>query len=146
MLVCADCGRQVAMDFTFCPYCGRLLRQAGKRDTAMDRMVEEARRAVDQNPRDAFARYNLALGYKLTGMKELALEELMRVAEQEPEFADAFYEIAALQAEGGRTEKAVPSLRRALQLDPAHEKARRLLARIEGEGSERGQGPGAGGQ
>lgn len=131
---CANCGREVAGDFSFCPHCGQLLKQTTQ-DSAMARMIEDARRAVDKNPKDAFARYNLALGYKMTGLKELALQELLRVAEQEPEFADAFYEIAVIQAEEGRTDRALPSLRRALQLDPEHAKARRLLARIEGEGT-----------
>jgi tetratricopeptide (TPR) repeat protein len=135
MAACANCGREVADDMNFCPYCGQLVKREAQQDTAMARMIEDARRAVDKDPKDAFARYNLALGYKMTGLKELALQELRRVAEQEPEFADAFYEIAALQAEQGRTDIAIPSLRRALQLDPEHMRARRLLARIEGEGA-----------
>ncbi len=135
MPACANCGRELTADFSFCPYCGRLVqRGSGARDSAMDRIIDDARRALDANPDDVLARYNLALGYKMTGLRELALRELMRVAEQEPEYADAFYEIGAINAEEGRREQAIPSLRRALQLEPEHRKARRLLAKLEGGG------------
>jgi tetratricopeptide (TPR) repeat protein len=134
MPACVNCGREIATDFSFCPYCGHLVQQAPEaQDTAMGRIIDEARRALDRNPNDALARYNLALGYRMTGLRELALRELMRVAEQEPEYADAFYEIGAISAEEGRRDQAIPALRRALQLEPEHRKARRLLAKLEGE-------------
>jgi len=122
---CPNCGRQADEGANFCSYCG-----ASLRSLAIDRMIQEARRAVDQNPNDASARFNLALACKLGGLDELALEELGRVADLQPDFGDAHYQMALLHVKAGRLEQAIASLRRALEVEPDHTRAQQLLVRL----------------
>jgi tetratricopeptide (TPR) repeat protein len=122
---CPNCGYQVEQGANFCARCG-----ASLRSQALDRMIQDARRAVDSKPDDAAARHNLALAYKLGGMDGLALQEFARVAELQPDFGDAHYEIALLHLKMGRKQEAVAALRRALEVEPEHTRAQRLLARL----------------
>lgn len=127
MPTCANCGREVQAEANTCAVCG-----ASQRSSAIDSMIEDARRALTMDPDDADARNNLALAYKLGGRDELALQEFARVAEQQPDFSDAHYEIGLLQAKAGRTEEAICALGRALEVDPDHARAQRLLERLRG--------------
>lgn len=124
---CPNCGRKAEEGTNFCAFCG-----ASLRSQALDRMIQDARRAVDASPKDASARFNLALACKLGGLEDLALEEFGRVAELQPDYADVFYEMGALHAKAGRTEEARAALQRALELEPGHAKAARLRQRLEG--------------
>jgi len=128
---CPSCRVVVEESANFCPRCGASLRLQAK-DRAIDRMIQDARRAVDDDPRDASARHNLALAYKLGGLEELALEEFARVTELEPAFGDAYYEMAIIQARSGRRDEAVVTLRRALEVEPDHRRAQQLLERLGG--------------
>jgi Flp pilus assembly protein TadD len=130
MAKCQSCGADLADDANFCPKCG-----ASVRTTAVDDMVEDARRALSQNPNDASARYNLAIAYKLGGLADLALQELARVADQQPDFADVHYEIGVLQAQAGRPKEATAALTRALSLDPGNSRAQRLLQKLKALGT-----------
>jgi tetratricopeptide (TPR) repeat protein len=130
MRKCPNCAAEVAEGANFCATCG-----ASLRPLAIGRMMEDARRALDANPDDLSARYNLALAHKLAGMDDLALQEFERVAERQPDFADVHLELAQLYLKAGRREKAVTALRRVLELEPEHDGARRLLARAEKEQS-----------
>jgi len=125
---CSNCGAEVAEGARFCATCG-----ASLRSDAVSKMIEDARRALDTNPNDLFARYNLALGYKLAGMTELAAKEFQRVAEAQPDFADVHYELGQFHLKAGRKEEGLASLRRVLELEPEHRGARRLLGEVEGE-------------
>ena len=124
---CFNCGAEVAEGARFCATCG-----ASLRSDAVSKMIEDARRALDTSPNDLSARYNLALGYKLAGMTELAVKELERVAEAQPDFADVHYELGQIHLKAGRKEEGLASLRRVLELEPEHRGARRLVG--EGEG------------
>ena len=93
--------RRLLKGANFCAACGRSLRPL-----AIARMMEDARRALDANPNDLSARYNLALAYKLSGLDDLAVQELDRVAERQPDFADVHYELAQLYLKAGRREEA----------------------------------------
>jgi tetratricopeptide (TPR) repeat protein len=97
----------------------------------MDRMIQDARREVENSPDDASKRFNLALACKLGGMHDLALAEFSRVAELQPDYGDAYYEIGLLHARAGRTEDARAALREALEVEPDHARARKLLDRLE---------------
>jgi tetratricopeptide (TPR) repeat protein len=125
MRTCANCERVVEEGANFCANCGASLRAP-----AMEAMIEDARRALRQNPADADAHYNLALAYRMTGPEELALREFAVVAELQPDFADPHYEIAALHARAGRREQAVAAVQRALQVEPGHRQAKKLLEKL----------------
>jgi len=126
MQKCPNCGTTVAEEANFCATCGTSLRPQ-----AIGRMIEDARRALDSNPGDASARYNLALAYKLGGMEDLALQEFGRVAEEQPDFADVHYELGLLYLKSGRREEAIAAAERAVELDPEQSQARRLLERLQ---------------
>jgi len=126
---CPTCGRGTEEGANFCSHCGSYLR-ARATDRAIDQMIQDARRAVDDNPTDASARFNLALACKLGGLNQWALEEFQRVAQLQPDFADAHYEIGLLHAKAGHAQEAEAALRRALDLEPSHKKASDLLRRL----------------
>ncbi len=117
---CSSCGAEVTEEMScFCPSCGVSLRS-----DAITSMIEDARRALNMNPNDLAARYNLALAYKLAGMTELAVNELVRVSEAQPDFADVHY---VLYLKTGRVEEAKGCFRRVLELEPEHPRARKAL-------------------
>ena len=122
---CESCGAEVQTGQNFCPQCGAALVSP-----VMAAMIQDARQALEKNPEDASARYNLAMAYKLGGMEELAVKELIRVGELQPDFADVHYELGLLYVRGGRREEAIASLTRARELDPLDERARRLLEKL----------------
>lgn len=126
---CPSCGAEVAEGSNFCPRCG-----ASMMSPAMSDMIQDARKALNADPSDTSARYNLAIAYKLGGMHDLALEELSRVAEQQPDFGDVHYEIGTLLARLGRREEAAAALRRAQELSPEDRRVQQLLERVENEG------------
>jgi len=129
MAKCSNCGREVQEGMNFCGHCGAALRSG-----AVEAMIEDARRALAQNPDDASARYNLAIAYTLGGMEDLALEELQRVADIQPDFVDVHYEKAVLHAKLDQREQAVAAAKKTLELEPGHQRARRLLARLQQAG------------
>jgi len=131
---CPSCGAELGEGAHFCANCGAALAGqagAGIRSEAIGLMIEDARRALNTNPNDLSARYNLALGYKLGGLEPLALQEFERVAAAQPDFADVHFELAQLCLKAGRKEDALACLRRVLELEPEHAGARRLVGRVE---------------
>jgi len=125
---CPNCTAEVAEGANFCATCGTSLRPL-----AIGRMMEDARRALDENPNDLSARYNLALAYKLGGMDDLALQEFQRVADRQADFADVHYELAQLLLKADRRGEAAAALQRVLELEPEHEGAKRLWERTSGK-------------
>jgi tetratricopeptide (TPR) repeat protein len=95
-------------------------------------MIQDAHKVLGQKPEDTFARYNLAIAYRLAGNDEMALEQFAKVAELQPDFADAFYEMGVIHAKHGRRPEAVAALTRAFELDPENARTRRLLERLVG--------------
>ena len=125
MRQCASCGHDVPEEANYCGNCGASLRPG--EPSAIDQMIDDARRAIASNPNDTSARYNLAIAYKLAEMDDLARQELTRVAELQPDFGDAHYELGLLHAKSGHTEQAIAALTRVLELEPGHTRAARLL-------------------
>ncbi len=132
---CPSCGAEVGGGANFCANCGAAIAGqagAGVRSEAIGLMIEDARRALNTNPNDLSARYNLALGYKLAGLEPLALQEFERVAAAQPDFADVHFELAQLYVKAGRKEDALAAVRRVLDLEPEHRGAKRLVGEVEG--------------
>ena len=74
-------------------------------------------RALDHDPSQAEARYNLANLLEDIGETELAISELRRVCAACPEFADAHYNLGLMLARVGGTTQAKQCLERYLELD-----------------------------
>ncbi|MFB3882126.1 MAG: zinc-ribbon domain-containing protein [Armatimonadota bacterium] len=125
MAQCPTCGRETEPGANFCPTCG-----ASLVSPAVAAMIQDAHKVLGQKPEDAFARYNLAIAYKLAGQDELAIEQFAKVAESQPDYADAFYEMGALYAKHNRRPEAVAALTRAYELEPENARVRRLLERL----------------
>jgi len=133
-MVCPHCNAENPQGARFCNQCGRSLALAGQRpDLAIDEMIEDYLRAVEKNPSDAMARYNLGLAYRLKGLNDLAETEWKKVRELSPDFADVEYQLALLFRLRGDIEEARLAAARALEIDPAHVRARRLLEQLSGK-------------
>ena len=130
MMNCPSCGREMEAGPSFCPACGA----PAVESPAIAAMIQDARRALADDPADAAARYNLAIAYKLGGLDELAVEELGRVAKAQPDFADVHYELALLHAKHGRRADALAALARVQTLDPEDPRAKRLLRQLDSSG------------
>ncbi len=123
MAKCPSCGREIGSGPSFCPACGA----PAVASPAIAAMIQDARRALADDPGDTAARYNLAIACKLGGLDDVAIDEFERVVELQPDFGDAFYEMGSIHAKHGRTEKAIAALTRARELDPDDARAERLL-------------------
>ncbi len=123
---CPACGRRLEEGFNFCPICG-----ASTLSPAIAAMIQDAHKALAQNPDDVNSRYNLAVAYKLAGQDELARQEYARVAQMQPDFSDVHYELGLLYAKHGRLAEAKTALTRAAELDPQDERIARALKRLE---------------
>ena len=129
---CRSCNAELSEGAAFCPSCGAQ-QAVGATFETIDRMIEDYRRRLDQKPRDADARFNLALAYKHKRLDDMAIAELERLREQGEEFADLEYELANLYLRQRKRGQAVEAARRALAADPDHAAAKRLLQRLVGE-------------
>jgi tetratricopeptide (TPR) repeat protein len=127
MMKCSSCGREIEAGPSFCPACGA----PAVDSPAIAAMIQDARRALADDPGDAAARYNLAIAYKLGGLDDAAIDEFGRVVELQPDFGDAFYEMGLIHAKHARREKAMTALTRARELNPEDARAERLLRSLE---------------
>ena len=126
MARCPTCGRELEEGMNFCPTCG-----ASVHSSAMAAIIQDAHKALAQNPDDANSRYNLAMAYKLAGLDDMAVQEFSRVAELQPDFSDVHYELGLLHVKRGRLAEARTALARAAELDPEDERIARAQKRLE---------------
>ena len=61
---------------------------------------------LDQNPRDSFARYGLAMEYAKSGELETAMVEFLRLLEINPDYAAAYFHGGQTLEKLGRVEDA----------------------------------------
>jgi Flp pilus assembly protein TadD len=125
MRTCPACNQEIAEGHNFCSRCG-----ASLLSPALAAMIQDAHKALADNPGDTSARYNLAIAFKLAGMEELALEQLQQLAEAQSDFADVYYELGLLLAKHSRKEEAITALQQAEALDPEDSRASKLLAKL----------------
>jgi predicted Zn-dependent protease len=71
----------------------------------MDR-ISMLKQVLSQNPRDAFARYGLAMEYSNDGAVEPALEEFGKLLSDHPEYTAGYFMAAQVLARAERTEEA----------------------------------------
>jgi tetratricopeptide (TPR) repeat protein len=120
---CPRCRHENEAEANFCSRCGARLREG---TAAIDRMIEDFRRRLEDDPDDADARYNLGLAFRVKGDDALAIVELEQARQQSPGVADIEAELAEAYRAVGRMEEARAAAQRALALDPEHERARRV--------------------
>lgn len=61
---------------------------------------------LEQNPRDAFARYGLAMEYSKLGQTETALEHFSKLLELDPDYTNGYFMAAQTLERAGRTAEA----------------------------------------
>src|SRR5947207_14607264 len=83
--------------------------------------VEAFEKAVEINPNDARARYNLALAQQYLGDSELAIAGYRRAIDLDPQLVDAYINLGNLYGELGLHEESLETLQQALDLDPEND-------------------------
>ena len=61
---------------------------------------------LEQNPRDAFARYGLAMEYSKLGQTATALEHFSKLLELDPDYTNGYFMAAETLVRAGRTDEA----------------------------------------
>jgi tetratricopeptide (TPR) repeat protein len=61
---------------------------------------------LEQNPRDAFARYGLAMEHSRLGQNEAALEQFSKLLELHPDYTNGYFMAAQTLERVGRTPEA----------------------------------------
>ncbi len=80
--------------------------------------AEAFERAIEVNPRDARARYNLALAQQYLGDSETAIAGYRRAIDLDPELIEAYINLGNLYGELGMQEESLETFQQALELDP----------------------------
>src|SRR5574340_177202 len=93
---------------------GNAAAQEGEYEAAADAF----QRAVDTNPSDARARYNLALAKQLLDDKEVAIAGYRRAIDLDPQLIEAYINLGTLCNEIGLHEEALETYQQALEFDP----------------------------
>src|SRR5258706_433603 len=96
---------------------GNVAAQQGDYEAA----AEAFEHAVEANPSDARARYNLALAQQYLGDAESAVAGYRRAIDLDPQLIDAYTNLGNLYNELGLHEEALETFRVALEFDPAND-------------------------
>jgi Tfp pilus assembly protein PilF len=78
--------------------------------------MEVLKNMVEQNPRDSFARYGLAMEYTNTGQMESAVAEFRALLEVNPDYAAAYFHGGQVLEKLGRVEEARQTYERGIQV------------------------------
>jgi tetratricopeptide (TPR) repeat protein len=101
--------------------------------------VGHYRRAVEADPEDALAQYNLGFALVGQGDEEAARVHFRRAIELDPAFRNAHFNLAASLARDQRWDEAAAHYRKALEIDPQDHEARlELAAALAGSGQVEG--------
>ncbi len=92
--------------------------------------LQRAEKAAAANPRDAQARFLVAVVLMDSQRNDEALAQFTRLAQDYPELPDPQNNIALLHARAGRLDQARQALETALRNDPSHRLARANLGQI----------------
>jgi tetratricopeptide (TPR) repeat protein len=86
--------------------------------------LRQLKQAVQDNPQDPQAYYNLGLKYAILGKDKEAVKAFKQALKLKPDYAEAQYELGRLKGDAGDTEKAIKDLQRALKFKPDFSAAR----------------------
>src|SRR5579884_1078433 len=95
---------------------GNAAAQRGDYEAAADAFAN----AVDENPDDGRARYNLALAQQYLGDAESAIAGYRRAIDLDPGLIDAYVNLGNLYSELGMFEESLETFQQGLELDPAN--------------------------
>ena len=70
---------------------------------------------LEQNPRDAFARYGLAMEYSKLGQTETALEHFSKLLQVDPDYTNGYFMAAQTLEHAGRTDEAKKMLENGIE-------------------------------
>src|SRR2546422_424929 len=91
---------------------------AAAREGDYEAAAEAFQHAIDVNPNDARARYNLALAQQLLRDTEIAIAGYRRAIDLDPQLIDAYINLGNLSSELGMHEEALETYQQALEFDP----------------------------
>src|SRR5260370_18732409 len=91
---------------------------AAAQERDYERAAEAFQRAVDADPNNARARYNLALAQQFLGDSEAAIAGYRRAIDLDPQLIDAYTNLGNLYSEIGMNEEALETFQQALEFDP----------------------------
>src|SRR6266702_6529514 len=91
---------------------------AAAREGDYEAAAEAFQHAVDVNPNDARARYNLALAQQFLDDSESAIAGYRRAIDLDPQLIDAYTNLGNLYSELGLHEEALETFQQALAFDP----------------------------
>ena len=77
--------------------------------------LEILKTMVDQDPRNSFARYGLAMEYRNTGDPARAVEEFRRLVESDPAYTAAYFHFGQALELLGQAEEARETYRRGIE-------------------------------
>ena len=97
------------------------------RQKTWDQAIENYRKALELQPKDALSHYNLALALKYKGDARQAAQEFEAALQLKPKWADAHYGLGATWYDLHELPAAVNELEKAVQIDPANPTSRRFL-------------------
>jgi Flp pilus assembly protein TadD len=89
--------------------------------------VAEWTRALELNPSEAAAHYNLGVALTGAGRAEEAMAQYSRALELSPEYPEAHTNLGAALVASGKPEQAIPHFEMALRLNPENPKAENNL-------------------
>ncbi len=95
-----------------------------------DPSLRQLKQAVQQNPKDAEAYYNLGLKYELSGQYKQALAAYKQALALKPDYAQASYGVGSIQGRLGEYQTGILSLQQALKQQKDFPEARTRLAEI----------------
>lgn len=70
---------------------------------------------LEQNPRDAFARYGLAMEYSKLGQTETALQHFSKLLQLDPDYTNGYFMAAQTLERAGRTAEAKKMLENGIE-------------------------------
>ncbi|MGC8844075.1 MAG: tetratricopeptide repeat protein [bacterium] len=131
---CPVCGKECREEDNFCSNCGTRLKASPKGGItleSLDRMIDDFRRKLEDNPKDPNIYYNLALAFAMKGEDEIAMTQLRNVLSLDPSFPDALYLLGKLCLKHKLYEEAKENFRKLLELEPEREDVRKILLQLE---------------
>jgi len=132
-LKCPVCGKECREEDNFCSNCGTRLKLPKEERglESLDRMIEDFRRKLEDNPKNPDIYYNLALAFSMKGEDEIAMTQLRNVLAIDPDFSDALLLLGKLCLKHRLWDEAKKYLKRFIELEPDREDIKEILKKLE---------------